>query len=267
MAIIQARTGSTRLPAKVLMDIAGYPLIWHVLKRVKQARLVDDVVLAIPMKDSTTGLSEIAHSLDVPVMLVRGDENDLIYRYNATATALGVETIVRVPGDNPCVDPDEIDRIIRHYRTFIAPIGQWLTTNLDRNVQGNGYPAGLGAEVYDSWFMHWMDLNVEDKELREHPHKWAFKHGRVRTIRCPEELQAPELDFSVNTQADLDYIRDIHEHMPTNFRTKDILDYLGVANGTSTRSERPEQYGTANGRGDARYRHYDDAEKAGRSSG
>jgi len=205
-------------------------------------------------------------------MLVRGNASDLIYRYNATATALGVETIVRVPGDNPCVDPDEIDRIIGHHRTFIQPIGQWLTSNLDRNIQGNGYPGGIGAEVYDAWFMHWMDMNIEDEEmasdgtsLREHPHKWAFTHGRVRTIRCPEDIQAPELHFDVKTQDDLDYIRDIHEHMPENFRTKDILNYLGVANGTSTRPERSEQYGATDGTGNAWRRHNDDAEKVGRS--
>ena len=230
-AIIQARMGSTRLPGKSAMLIEGKPLLWHVLMRVKQARMIDDVILALPMEsDDNSVLSEIARDLDICSILVSGDPNDLIHRHWATAQSLGMHTIVRIPGDNPCVDPDEIDRIIVHYETFLKPVGQWLTSNLDRNIQGNGYAGGLGAEVYDAWFMHWMHENLDDLELREHPHKWAFNHHRVRTVRCPEAIQAPELDFSVNTQADLDYIRDIHEHMPANFRTKDILEYLKCTN-------------------------------------
>jgi spore coat polysaccharide biosynthesis protein SpsF len=158
------------------------------------------------------------------------ETNNLVARHQEIVSHFPTNaTIVRIPGDNPCVDPDEIDRIIDHYDSQWQPIGPWLYTNLDRNILGNGYPGGLGAEVYSPWFMHWLATNVETAEHREHPHKWAFDTGHVHTITAPAEIRRPQLRFDVNTPEDLDYIRDIYAHVypvNPNFRTKDILQYL-----------------------------------------
>jgi spore coat polysaccharide biosynthesis protein SpsF len=165
----------------------------------------------------------------IPILMVPGDPNDLVHRYQQTAKTFEIDTIVRIPADNPCIDPAEIDRLISFYRELDKPTGQWLTTNLDQNVLGNGYPGGLGAEIYDSWFMHWLDRNVTDPELREHPHKWAMKEGRVRTIEAPAAIRRPDLRFDVNTEEDLEYIRGIYAALyPTNpdFTAKDIIDHL-----------------------------------------
>ena len=232
-AIIQARMGSTRLPGKSVMDIAGKPLIWHVVKRVSRAKLLDGVVIAIPEEKESPDILAATQELKIPVLIMPGDPNDLLARYNSAASMFGISTIVRIPADNPCVDPDEIDRIINVYRMGMynssGGTGQWLTSNLDRNLLANGYPGGLGAEVYDAWFMHWLGTNVEDIELREHPHKWAMEKGRVRTVECPPQFRRPELRFDVNTQEDLEYIRSIYNgvyEQNQDFRAKDIIEYL-----------------------------------------
>jgi spore coat polysaccharide biosynthesis protein SpsF len=226
VAIIQARMGSSRLPGKSAMLIAGKPMVQHVIERVRQATLLDDVGLAIPMEDGCDKLLDIAHACDVPTFMPLFEANDLLKRYVYAADYYKADVVVRIPADNPCIDPDEIDRIVDFYDTLDKPIGKWLVSNLDCNLCGNGYPGGLGAEVYDPWFMHWLHMNVDDPNLREHPHMWAIEHERVQTIPAPSEIHRPELRFDVNTQADLDYVRNIYEHMPSDFRAADIIAYL-----------------------------------------
>lgn len=233
VAIVQARMGSTRLPGKSAMFIQGMPLVWHVLKRVKQSN-VDEVFLALPKEPVDNSMLALAASkLGVRCGTFLGDANDLIGRYAWAAKATSADVIVRVPADNPCVDPEEINRIIRLYeRTYQG--GRVLYSNLDRNIGGNGYPGGIGAEVYSRDFLEWLYFNVEDPRLAEHPHLWAFEKQKVVTMHAHHEINAPELHFDVNSRDDLDYIRSIYDALyPTNpnFRIRDILKHLGEQNG------------------------------------
>jgi spore coat polysaccharide biosynthesis protein SpsF len=221
--------GSTRLPGKQIAPIEGLPLLQHVLHRISHAELLDGIIVAIPYEPNSMDLIASIQYSGYPVLVYPRDPKDLVGRYQYAAKLFGIDTIVRIPADNPCIDPAEIDRLISFYRELDQPVGPWLTTNLDQNVLGNGYPGGLGAEIYDSWFMHWLDNNVTDPELREHPHKWAMKEGRVRTIEAPAEIRRPNLRFDVNTEEDLEYIRGIYAALyPTNqdFTAKDIIDHL-----------------------------------------
>lgn len=239
VAIVQARMGSSRLPGKSAMPLCGKPLIWHVLNRVKQAN-VNDVVLALPEERDLPheALVDAASSLDIVSFTQRGDPNDLIRRYANTAEMYNAEAIVRVPGDNPCVDPDEINRIIRLYqRTSQGDRDwerRWLWSNLDQNIAGNGYPGGLGAEVYYPGFMYWLDENVRDPRLREHPHLWAFERQRVATLAAHHSISRPHLRFDVNTMADFEFVKGIYDALYPdnhNFRTRDIISHLGESNG------------------------------------
>jgi spore coat polysaccharide biosynthesis protein SpsF len=220
--IIQARMGSTRLPGKSAMLLAGKPLLWHVLRRVSQATLVGAIVLAIPKETQSQILVDIATSLNVPTAIVDGDPNDLLLRYSLVAQYVDADTIVRIPADNPCVDPDEIDRIIE--RSKIAYWNQ-MTSNLDRNLCDNGYPGGLGAEVYSRKYLDWLNEHVDLLRHREHPHITAIRNGQVLTVEFPYG-KYPDLRFDVNTIQDFKYIETIFHALGSNFRTKDILGYL-----------------------------------------
>lgn len=229
VAIVQARMGSTRLPGKSAMLLRGKPMVWHVLNRVKQA--CRSVALAIPVEPNSGPLVEAADSLDIPVIVVGGNPNDLVHRYSVAARALAADTVIRVPADNPCVDPDEIKRIIAFHRAD-PPYWKYLTTNLDR-VLGNGYPGGLGAEVYDARLLRWLENEITDTRYREHPHLWAFENARVITCKCPEEIRRPDLRFDVNTQEDFDFISDIYDAlypMNPNFRAADVIRYCERSN-------------------------------------
>ena len=226
VCIVQARMGSTRLPGKSVMSLARKPMIWHILNRLKQAETIDYVVLAIPKEIDNDTLIESALSLGLVTFEVKGDPNDLLGRYAKAAIRTDADTIVRVPGDNPCIDPDEVDRIVEIYEKNARQV-HCLITNLDQNVLGNGYPGGLGAEVYDPRFLFWLDRNIDDTRQREHPHLWAFENKRVMTCACPQEFRRPDLRFDVNTISDFEFIADIYNHFKDHiFDSKELIDYI-----------------------------------------
>lgn len=228
VCIVQARMGNTRCPGKNGMLILGKPQIYYVLERIKRARCFNDIMLAIPHETNGGIQLEAARELGIETLDYRGDPNDVVHRYAIAADIMGADIVTRIPGDNTFVDRDEIERIVNHYNYDPAP-WNWLTTNLDRDVLGNGYPAGLGAEVYDVRFLQWMDRSLVRADLREHPHKWAFENSHVRTVQCPAALRAPHLKLSVDTPEEFAWVKRIYEELyPKNpaFTIRDVFTDL-----------------------------------------
>ena len=121
VAGIQARTGSSRLPGKVLADVAGAPLILRVVERVREARLVDRVLVLTSSEPVDDELCALCERADVPFQ--RGPLVDVLARYGALLAEFEPDQVVHVTGDCPLVDP-----------AFIAPGGSGGTRRLPRNV-------------------------------------------------------------------------------------------------------------------------------------
>ena len=229
VAIVQARMGNTRLPGKNGRMLMGKPQIWHVLRRIQRAQTFSDIMLAIPHESNGGIQIEAAQELGIPYLDYRGDPDDVLHRYALAADIMDASVVVRIPGDNTLVDPDEIDRIVTYYNE-VASAWDTLTTNLDRDVLGNGYPAGLGAEVYDTRYFKMLDKFKLQKRLREHPHRWAFENQKLRTIMAPPHVYNPGVSYSIDTEADWAFTKELYEALyPTNpdFRIRDINKYLG----------------------------------------
>ena len=107
VAAIQARMGSTRLPGKVLADLAGKPLIQRIVERVRQAALVDEVYVLTSEARTDDVLVERLEELAIPYR--RGPVDDVLTRYLDLAEELEPSHLVRVTGDCPFVEPDFID--------------------------------------------------------------------------------------------------------------------------------------------------------------
>ena len=109
-AIVQARMGSTRLPGKVLKDIAGHTMLERAVVRVRRADGVHEVVVA------TTMLSEddriVSHCHELGVAVGRGDPLDILSRYAVVARETGADVIVRVTADCPFVDGALVSTIV-----------------------------------------------------------------------------------------------------------------------------------------------------------
>jgi len=229
VCIVQARMGNCRLPGKNGMLILGKPQIWHVLSRIKKMRCFHDILLAIPHESNGGIQLGAARDLGIETLDYRGDPEDVVHRFSIGADIMDADVVVRIPGDNTFTDRDEVERIVS-YHSYDPGVWNFLTTNLDRDVLGNGYPAGFGAEVYDVRFLQWLDRSLTRKDLREHPHKWAFENARVRTLQCPEDIRAPGLSLSVDTAEDFALTKEIYETLHPNFNARDVIKYLGERN-------------------------------------
>ena len=104
VAVIQARMTSSRLPGKVLLPLAGHPVLWHVVERARRIPGLDGIAVAIPDGDGQGPLAAFVDGLP-DVMLLRGPEDDVLSRYIHAAEESRAEILLRITSDCPVIDP------------------------------------------------------------------------------------------------------------------------------------------------------------------
>lgn len=135
-AILQGRIDSTRLPGKVLLPLAGKPVMQHVYERVLHCRNVDRIIVATTNESKDDCIVELFDGLGAPVF--RGSEEDPLDRYYQAATHYGVQHVVRIMADCPLVDPEVVDEVIEMY----------FDGGYDFCYLGGEYPTGLDTTVF-----------------------------------------------------------------------------------------------------------------------
>ena len=128
--LITGRLKSTRLPKKVILEIAGKPMIVHMLDRIKLAKRIDKIVICTSTNPQDDPLEKIAK--DETVYCYRGSENDVLMRLHEAAVKYHVDYIVNITADCPLIDPFFIDQIVKTYEStnadlimsFKLPMGQ-----------------------------------------------------------------------------------------------------------------------------------------------
>jgi spore coat polysaccharide biosynthesis protein SpsF (cytidylyltransferase family) len=228
--IIQARMGSTRLPGKSMMDLAGAPLVGRILERVKRCRKLDEIVLAIPDTAQDAILGDLGRQYGVSVFA--GPEHDLVERYFQAAERANADIVGRLPADNPAPEPVEIDRIAEHHRGLGH---RGFSSNLAQ-VWDSGYPDGIGAEMFDFSLLGEARERHTDPRQREHVHLNFFDYSSqtpldpvwcpVSTLPCPSAFARPDLVLDVNTPAQYEFMRELYAALypgNPNFHITDII--------------------------------------------
>ena len=231
--IVQARLGSKRFPNKALKPLAGKPMIFRILERLVRCKNVNQFVLAIPNTKINKKLKEI--NFNKKVKIYEGSENNLVERYYYAAKKFKTDIIVRIPGDNCTPEPKEIDKIINFYKKYKKP---FFASNLS-NILNNGYPDGIGAEVFSISLLEDLIKKKLTKEQKEHPHINFFDYKKdeeidtswckVRTITCPQKFRRPDICLDVNTYKDYQFIKKIYDnlyHKKKNFNITDIIKFI-----------------------------------------
>ena len=225
--------GSSRLPGKSMMDLAGAPLVGRILERVKRCLRVDDIILAIPDSIENNPLAKLGKEYGVNVFA--GSENDLVDRYYQASLLANAEYVVRLPADNATPEPSEIDRIIEHH-LMLGRRG--FSSNLSV-INDSGYPDGIGAEIFDFSLLKEARDQPPNAIQREHVHRNFFNYETqtavnekwcpISTTACPEEFRRPDLVLDVNTMEQYEFMRELYEYLyqvNKNFHINDIIRWF-----------------------------------------
>ena len=203
VAVIQARMNSTRLPGKVLMPLAGAPLLQRLVERVRPARTLDALVVATTDTCADNPVAALCSKL--AVSCYRGSETDVLGRMFAAAATERADILVRLTADNPFVDAAVIDLVVGQFNTV------WPQADYAHNTGENGFPYGLYVEVAAVAALR-AALQSDDPADREHV-TWHIRSRpqqfRHCTVRAPRRFGNDSL--SIDTVEDYLRLRTLFE--------------------------------------------------------
>lgn len=217
--ISQVRVGSTRLPGKVLLPVLGRPILFHLLDRLFDIRNADQVILAIPDGPENDPLERLA--LRHGARVTRGSERDVLGRHVQAAREHGVDVLVRIPSDEPLIDPEVAGDTIAFF----------LDGEFDyvSNGQPPEVPAGMETEVIAFAALERANLEVRDPDFREHvtPYLWD-QPDRFRVgVYVPAASGALEGDrWSLDYPEDFEFVKAVYERLGPRFGWHDVLRLL-----------------------------------------
>ncbi len=218
IAIIQARMQSSRLPGKVMMPIAGKPMLEHVVERVSLSNLVDETIVAASNLTADEPIWDWCSDHNVP--FIRGDQDDVLERFQLAADRFSPGRIVRITSDCPLIDPQVIDKTIHileqqphlDYTCNFWPI--------------RTYPRGLDVEVMTRSCLGRVSRTATRPEEREHVTLMVYRNPqRFKVGSVCHSTDYSALRWTVDTETDLELVRAIYTHFgSSHFGLEEILE-------------------------------------------
>ena len=223
-ATIQARTGSSRLPGKVLLPILGRPMLALQVERIRQSRLIDEIILSTSLDKRDDPIERLARESGVSCF--RGSETDVLGRVVGALKSFRVDIHVEFLGDSPLPDPLLVDSFIGFYLKHSDQY-DYVTNGLKTT-----YPPGAEVSLYPSRVLFDAEQHANDAALREHVGCHITRHPeryRICNLEAPPWFHEPELYLEVDTQEDFEVISAIYEHFyPKNpgFGLAEIIQFM-----------------------------------------
>jgi spore coat polysaccharide biosynthesis protein SpsF len=219
VAIIQARMGSTRLPGKVLADLAGEPMLAHVVSRARRAATLAEVVVATTTAPADRAVSDLCAARGWPCF--RGSEDDVLDRFYRAAREHRADVVVRLTGDCPLIDPAIIDQVVRAFHAHRPDYASNVLTP-------RTFPRGLDVEVFsfEALARAWgEDCNAA---WREHVTPYLYRQPqRFRLHRVAADADYSSLRWTVDTPEDWQLIVRLFGALgPDRFSWLDVLALL-----------------------------------------
>ncbi|MCX6658434.1 MAG: glycosyltransferase family protein [Euryarchaeota archaeon] len=221
VAIVQARMSSTRLPGKVLMDIAGMSMLARSVRRLSRAKSLSEVVVATTIEKSDDPIVEQCEINGWKYF--RGSREDVLDRYHSTATSFRADGVVRITSDCPMIDPGMVDAVLDEFFKWEGDV-DYLSNMIPRRT----YPRGLDTEVFtfDALDLAWkQDTNPS---WREHVTQYILRHPEIFRIRgIMNDIDYSSMRWTVDTPEDLRFARTVLENFQNDqFTWKEIVEFL-----------------------------------------
>ena len=197
--IIQARVGSKRLPFKVINKISNYFLIEWIILRLQRAKKINKIILATSKKKRDDLLIKIAKKNKI--FFFRGSEKNVLKRIYCAAKNFKSNTIIRVCGDNPFIDPIQVDYLIKQFKkrkTFDYGFNHL-------NKLNTLYADGFGAEIISFKALKKVYKLALSNDHKEHVTKFIWNNlskFKVLPVVASKKLAYPSLKFDIDTFED-----------------------------------------------------------------
>ena len=223
LAIVQARTSSSRLPGKVLLPLQGVPMILFQLERLRRCNRIDRLVLATSSDHSDDALADQVSQAGVAVF--RGDLNDVLERFRACAIHGRAKVVVRLTGDCPFADPELVDELVEAFHN-----GEWDYLSNCADEKQLSVPDGFDAEIFKSKMLERAAAEARLPSEREHVTPWMrspvaglrWGHFRHQPVR-------PYYRVTVDDSIDLEVVQEIAAALypqDSKFGVDDVVAYL-----------------------------------------
>jgi spore coat polysaccharide biosynthesis protein SpsF len=219
VAIVQARMGSTRLPGKVLRPVAGRPLLWHIVHRLRKSKLIDHVAVATTVNPLDDAIVEFGRENGVAV--IRGPEDDVLARFALAAEMTGADVIVRVSSDAPFIEAGFIDHLLT---ALIEQAGDYVL------MADGAVTAHEGVDPFTRRALDKLMMDAaSDPVAREHVTGYFKLHPDFVSIaRAPSypELAREGGRLTVDTPDDLAFVEALHARMAARAGEASLADIL-----------------------------------------
>lgn len=194
VVIVQARMSSRRLPGKVMLPLAGVPMLQRQLERLSRSRMITQRVVATTCNQEDDVIEALCRQMGVEIF--RGSEDDVLDRYYRAAESVKADIVVRVTADCPMVDPALLDQVVQqflqHAVAYASNVGEQPS-----------YPNGFEVEVcaFDALATAWRDAQWRSE--REHVTPYLIKHPEL----FPRVTQSSPINYA-SMRVTVDYAED-----------------------------------------------------------
>ena len=211
-AIIQARVSSRRLPGKVLKELpynSGITVLSQVIRRLKRCKTLNDIIVAMTTEKEDDELVRIVQGEGVKYF--RGSKEDVLSRFYGACRENGLEIVVRVTSDCPCIDSGIVDFVVERH----------LSTNTDftSNILMRAFPHGMDVEVMSFETLEKAHLGARQTFEREHVCPYIYKSHpqrfKISSVEAPERLSAPEIRVTLDTEEDYTLLCAVFDYLYT----------------------------------------------------
>lgn len=218
IAIIQARMSSRRLPGKVLMNLAGKPVLQHVIERLNYCKTFKEIIVATSIDKSDDEIENFCQENKINIF--RGSLNDVLDRFYQAGKLYGADAILRITADCPVIDPEVVDVVVKNFKK----------NNSDLCGLSGSFPDGLDCSVFAFSAIEKAWSEAKLKSEREHVGPYIEKHPNIFRILPIEIFQdLGDHRWTLDEQRDYDFLIEVYDELYMEnkiFYTRDILNLL-----------------------------------------
>lgn len=219
-AIVQARTNSTRLPNKIFLKLpydSNYTVLDQIVSRIKKVKNIDEIIIATSNNVNDDKVDSFCKKNSTTCF--RGSEENVLSRFYLAALKYKLDVIIRLTGDNPCIDPDIISSTLS---THIEMKNDFTKTKF--------YPLGINVEILSFFALEHVYENSTNNFEKEHVTPFILNKPdkfKIFTKEASGKYNEPELRLTLDTEEDYALICLVFDYLYSKnnlFNALDIID-------------------------------------------